>query len=194
MSRGERGDPQIERDSTMMHTACLIAALLLAAPVLAAEEADEHAGHRPPAAAAAEGPVQGGRTDAAAQLQKNMQAMQGLMATIRASTDPAEKRRLLGTHMLAMEEQIKAIRALYAKSGGHDHAAGDRAKEDKDQDGAEGKQGGMMDEEKMGAAMMKNGMMMKKMHRQMEQRMDAVEQLLEQFIEHEAVEDAGDDD
>jgi hypothetical protein len=159
-------------DSTMTRLVCLFAALLLAAPVLAADEPDEHAGHHPPAAPAAEAPAQADRPDAAAQLQKGMQAMQDLMAKIRTTTDPAEKKRLLVAHMRAMEEQARSIRALYAKAGAHDHASGDQRKE-----GKGSAEGGM-----------------KKMHKQMEQRMEAVEQLLEQFIQHEAVEEEVEDD
>ena len=120
-------------------------------------------------------------------------AMQDLMAKIRETTDPAEKKRLLGVHMLAMKEQIKTIRSVYATTGGHEHGdegKGDAGKADMGKgDGGKGdggKQGGMgMMGEK---GMMGGGMMMKKMHKEMEQRMDALEQLLQQFIEHEAVE------
>ena len=171
----------------MTRLACFLAALLLAAPVLAAEDADEHAGHHPPAAAE-DGPGQSDhKTGSATHLQKNMQTMQDLMAKIRETTDPAEKKRLLGVHMLAMQEQIKTIRAVYAEAGGHEHGDGGKGEGGKDGEGkaGEGKQGGMMGEK----GMMGGGMMMKKMHKQMEQRMDALEQLTEQLIEHEAAED-----
>ena len=182
----------------MTRLACFLAALLLAAPVLAAEDADEHAGHHAPGAAEA-GPGQGDHKVASAtHLQKNMQTMQDLMAKIRETTDPAEKKRLLGVHMLAMQEQIKTIRSVYATGGGHEHADEGKADagkgeagKDGEGKGGEGKQGGMMGEKKgmMGEkGMMGGGMMMKKMHKEMEQRMDALEQLLQQFIEHEAVE------
>ena len=38
--------------------------------------------------------------------------MRELMAKIQEATDPAEKKRLLGVHMLGMQEQIKAVRAI----------------------------------------------------------------------------------
>jgi hypothetical protein len=176
----------------MMRLACFLTALLLSAPILAADDADEHAGHHPPAAAEDGSGQPDHKVGSATHLQKNMQTMQDLMAKIRETTDAAEKKRLLGVHMLAMQEQIKTIRSVYAKAGGHEHGdegkadAGkaDAGKADAGKDG-KGKQGGMMGE----GGMMGGGMMMKKMHKQMEQRMDAVEQLLQQFIEHEAVEE-----
>ena len=166
----------------------------LAAPVLAAEDADEHAGHHPPAAAEDSPGAGDHKAGSVTHLQQNMQTMQDLMAKIRETTDPAEKKRLLGVHMLAMQEQIKTIRAVYARAGGQERGDGGKGEGGKDGQGkgGEGKQGGMMGEKggMMGEkGMMGGGMMMKKMHKQMEQRMDALEQLLQQFIEHEAVED-----
>ena len=180
----------------MMRLACFLTALLLAAPVLAADDADEHAGHHPAAAAEDGSGQRDHKVGSATHLQKNMQTMQDLMAKIRETTDVAEKKRLLGVHMLAMQEQIKTIRAVYARAGGHEHGDAGKADGAKDKGegargtrgrrakGGEGKQGGMMGERGM-----MGGGMMKKMHKQMEQRMDALEQLLQQFIEHEAAEE-----
>jgi hypothetical protein len=160
---------------------CLLATLLLAVPALAAEDADAHAGHHPPAATEDASGQPDHDVVSAAHLGQNMETMRDVMAKIRQTADPAERKRLLGVHMLAMEEQIKVIRAVYANAGGHEHGAAGESKER----GAKDKDKGMMGKETMGA-----GMMMKKMHKQMEQRMDALEQLLQQFIEHEAVEEA----
>jgi hypothetical protein len=159
----------------MKHIAFLLAAglALAGSPALGAEDADEHAGHHPPAAAAggdAQPPKQHEVTSQT-HLQKNMQTMRELMAKIQEATDPAEKKRLLGVHMLAMQEQIKALRAMSAADDEHEHSGGD----------SEGKQGGMMG---------KGGMIMKKMHEKTEQRIDALEQLMEQVIEHEAVQES----
>ena len=176
----------------LMRLACLLTALLLAAPVFAADDADEHASHHPAAAADDGAGQRDSKADPAVRLQKNMQAMEVLMAKIRETADAAEKKRLLGLHMQAMQEQIQTIRTVNAKSGAHEHgeagkADGGKESEHKDSDGKGGdsKQGGMMGER----GMMGGGMMMKKMHKQMEQRMDALEQLLQQLIEHEAAEE-----
>ena len=117
------------------HDHLLAAGLALAgSSALSAEDVDEHAGHQPP---------KEHEVTSQTHLQKNMQTMRELMAKIQEATDAAEKKRLLGVHMLAMQEQIKALRAMSATGGEHDHSGGD----------AEGKQGGMMG---------KGGMMMKK--------------------------------
>jgi hypothetical protein len=172
----------------MTRIACLLAAALVLAgsPALGADDdADEHAGHHPPAAAAGEAaqPAKQHEVTSPSHLQKNMETMREVMGRIRETTDPAEKRRLLGVHMLAMQEQIKSIRAMSARGGGHDHSAG----------GGDGKQSGKTGEggTGMGGMMGKGGMM--KMHKQTEQRIDALEQLMEQVIEHEAVEQSLED-
>lgn len=141
----------------------------------------DHSAHHPQAA---EGT--GAKShDPAQHLGENLKTMQDVMARVRQSTDPEEKRRLLRVHMLAMQEQIRTMRASGA--GGHDHSGGDEAKEHQEGGapegkGGDGKKGGMM-----GGGMMGGGMM--KMHKKMEQRVEALEQLLEQLIEHEAAED-----
>ena len=153
---------------------CLLAAIVLSTSTAFAaddDDADEHAGDHP-AAEAADAPSADEHEHAvmsATHLQQNMKMMQELMAKIRDTTDPEEKKRLLKAHMLAMQEQIKVMRAMSAMRGGHDH-------------GQHGKGGEMMRGDMMGA-----GMRMK-LHRRMERRMDAMEQLMEQLIEHEGVE------
>ena len=112
----------------MMRLACLLTALLLAAPVLAADDADEHASHHPAPAADDGAGQRDNKAGPANRLQKNMQAMEDLMVKIRETADAAEKKRLLGLHMQAMQEQIRTIRTAYAKSGGHEH--GDAGKAD----------------------------------------------------------------
>jgi Ni/Co efflux regulator RcnB len=163
----------------------LLTVSVLAAPIARAaqEEADqaEHSAHHPQAA---EGT--GAKShDPAQHLSENMKTMQDVMARLRQATDPEEKKRLLRVHMLAMQEQIRTMRA--AGAGEHDHSGGGDAKEHKDGGAPEGKGGDAKKGGMMGGGMMGGGMM--KMHKKMEQRVEALEQLLEQLIEHEAAED-----
>jgi hypothetical protein len=171
----------IEEDTTMKTMLlALLTASLLAAPIARAEHDDadktDHAAHHPEAA---EGTA-AKRHDPAQHLRENMKTMQDVMARVRQSNDPEEKKRLLRVHMLAMQEQIRTMRA--AGAGGHDHSEGGGAKEGQAAEAPAGKGG---DAKKGG--MMGGGMM--KMHKKMEQRLEALEQLLEQLIEHEAAED-----
>jgi len=162
---------------------CMLAAIVLStSAALAADddEADEHAGHHPSAEAAEAVDAPGADEHehavmSATHLQQNMKMMQELMAKIRETTDPEEKKRLLKAHMLAMQEQIKVMRAMAAMHAGPHHRQ-------------HGKGGDMMMKgSMMGEGMMGGGMMMKQ-HRMMQRRMDAMEQLMEQLIEHEGVE------
>jgi hypothetical protein len=111
-----------------------------------------------------------------------MKTMQDVMARIRDTADPAEKKRLLRVHMLAMQEQIRTMRS--ASPAAHDHGGAGAAK-----DGSgEGEGSDSTKDEGMMGGMMKGGMM--KMHKQVAGRLDAIEELLGQLIEHEAAEDA----
>jgi hypothetical protein len=173
----------------------LLTASLLATPIARAEDEGDngadHAAHHAPEAQTAGTK----RHDPAQHLRENMKTMKDVMARVRQSTDPEEKKRLLRVHMLAMQEQIRTMRAT---AGGHDHGAGGEGKEGKGGEtkkecmpGAaedkEGKDGETKKGSMMGGGMMRGGMM--KMHKKMEQRMEALEQLIEQLIEHEAAED-----
>jgi len=158
---------------------CLFAAIVLTtatAHAAEADEADEHAGHHQ-AVEAPEAPEMEQHDHdvlSATHLQENMKAMREMMAQIRATNDPAEKKRLLKAHMLAMREQIKVMLAMSSMrpgAGGMQHGkGGDMMK------------GDMMDEG-MGGMMMQ-----KKQHKMMERRMNSMEQLMQQLIEHESVE------
>ena len=212
-----------------MLLAMLIFGCLAATPYAWAQD-DPHAGHHPPAAAkaadngdddedddddddeaaqaegqdqAADGEHDHGK--AGGRLQENMKRMQALMARMQETTDPAQRRALLGEHLQAMRAQVKLMLAQAgghaqggeaAAQGGHeDHAAqpaqaagaGDK-KAGADKKKCAMMEGGkckMMGGEKKGG-MMGGGMM--KMHKQMEQRVQMMEQLLEQMVEREAVE------
>jgi len=158
----------------------------LALPALAQDETDEHAGHHPAPAGQADAPL----TSAA----EGFERMRGLIAQAQAAQDPAVRSQLLADHVQLMREQVRAMRAPAkpAGDGGHDHSAATSQaaeREGADKKCARMEKGGMMDK----AGMMDKGGMKKKggmmgMHKRVEQRLDAIEQMLEQLVEREALE------
>jgi hypothetical protein len=161
-------------------TLILLIALAFGAPAVLAQEED-HSAHHPPAAgdapdnAAEEGasPSSGGHDHGAARpspARENMSKVERLMQQIRQTSDPAEKRALLRDHLQALREQMKLVRS---ESGGMKMAMKGEGK----------KGGGMMGE---GGGMMRGGMM--GMHKKVEQRLEMLERVLQQLIEHEGIE------
>jgi hypothetical protein len=118
-----------------------------------------------------------------------MKTMQDQMAKIHSTTDPKEREKLLKEHMQSMREGMKMMGAMMDKGGmgmmggKKKSAQADAAKDAQGADAATGSAaaGGQ------GGEMMMGGMMMKK-HKKMQERMDAMQQMLEQLIEREAVE------
>jgi len=94
------------------------------------------------------------------------------MQQIQQTTDAAQKRELPGQHLEAMREQARLIRS-------HHSDMKLSMKEGSKPEG--GMMSGMMQE----GGMMGGGMMM---HKQMEQRMEILERMLQQMLEREAVE------
>ena len=158
--------------------------LSLTAPaVLAEHDADEHAGHHPQEQAAAPAPqAEHDHSQGGGKLQQNMKKMQDLMAQILKTEDPKMRSELLQQHLQAMREQIMMMRRMAAMK--MEMMGGDGKGDATGGDGKAEKKEGMMDGKKGG--MMGGGMMM--MHKKMEQRVDMLEQLLEQMVEHEAAE------
>jgi len=151
----------------------LIAAafLTLAGPAQAQDEEDAHAGHHPAQAA----PV----AASSSPLSANFERMRMLIARAQSEQDPAARRRILAEHAQAMREQVRLMRTAAKPAGGHDHEkAGEAQSAQADKGGGDMKKGGMMDG--------KGGMM--GMHKRVEQRLDALEQMLEQLVEREALE------
>ena len=155
-------------------TIALIAAGLLGigASALAQEDDDPHAGHLPVADAQSEAP--------ATPLAAGFERMRALIAQAQAEQDPVARRQLLDQHVQAMREQVQTMRAR-ATPPAHDHASGDAQGTAA---AGEKKRGGMMG---MGG-MMKGMGGIKSMHERVEQRLDAIEQMLEQLVEREALE------
>jgi hypothetical protein len=154
----------------------------LALPALAQEEADEHAAHHPAPTGQVDTPVNSAGD--------GFERMRSLIAQAQAAQDPAVRSELLTEHLQLMREQVRAMRVPPKPAGdsGHDHSAAAAAKTA--ESAGAGKKGGMMDKCSM---MDKGGMMKKKggmmgMHKRVEQRLDAIEQMLEQLVEREALE------
>jgi len=160
----------------------------LALPALAQEEEDEHAGHHPPPASQ--------ENALASPAENGFERMRSLIAQAQAAQDPAVRSQLLAEHLQLMREQVRAMRVppTPAGDGGHDHSAAAAVTQTAASEGA-GKKGGMMDKCGMmdKGGMMGKGEMKKKggmmgMHKRVEQRLDAIEQMLEQLVEREALE------
>ena len=149
-----------------------------------AQTEDEHASHHPQGGPApgAQAPAPRGQPASppdAKSVQRAMTRLQDLMSRLEGSSDSAERASLLHEHMLAMLEQIKLTRSQasgmkMAMMNEMHAAAPDNGKEPPamSQQESTDKPGGMK-----GRAMMS-------MHKTMEQRVDMLEQLLEQVIKH----------
>ncbi len=151
----------------------IAAAIFALVPNIAwsAEEEDHSAHHPPPAEAAAPAEHDHAATDAGG-TEAGMRRIETLMQQIRDADDPARKRALLAEHLQAMRDQLTLIRQR-AETGKTAMKATDRK---------DGTKGGMM----------KGGGMMKK-HKQVEDRLDMLERLLQQTLEREGVEESLDE-
>ncbi len=108
----------------------------------------------------------------ASPVEENMKKIEALMQQVQQTTDPAQKRELLSQHLEAMREQMRPIRSQHPDIKM-------RMKEGSKREG--GMMRGMMKEGgKMGGGMM--------MHKKVEQRLEILERMLQQMIEHEAAE------
>ena len=179
-------------------TITIFLACLLAAPVAQAADEEDHAAHHPGADQSQAVPAPDDKAAAMKmeKMQEKMKKMQDLMSKIHSTSDPKERERLMKEHMESMREGMKSMHAMMDKGGMGmmgKKKPGDDASAEKDahQPGdnapagtpAGGGQGGEM---MMGGDMMKGGMM--KMHTKMQDRMDAMQRMMEQLIEHEAME------
>lgn len=153
------------------HTLLLVFASALAlAPGLAcaAEEQDHSAHHPSPAASSESAPTteHDHGKGAGDPLQHGMQRIEELMHQIRSTEDVQRKRTLLAEHLQAMRDQTQLVRT-----------SGRAAKTTmKSADEKEGSMGGMMEK-----------------HKQVEQRLDMLERLLQQAVEREAMEETLDE-
>lgn len=157
-------------------TTLLALSALLVLPMAAIAEED-HAAHHPDSGEAAADTM---NPDGATMgMDRQMQKMQDLMARIRETADPKERMRLMQEHMQAMHEGMKMMGSMRGGMGG---MMGDR----KGPAAKEGKAGAAQQGGSAKAGGMKGGMM--KRHKMMQQRMDRMESMMEQMLEHEAME------
>jgi hypothetical protein len=157
-------------------TLSIFLASILAVPIAQAADEDDHSAHHPDADQQQAAPA---RDDKAAgmtmeKMRDNMKKMQEQMEKIHATTDPAERRKLMQEHMQSMQEGMKMMGRMGGGMKGGDMMA--KAKKDQAET--------MMDAgDGMGMCMM----MMKK-HKSVESRMDMMQMMMEQMTEHEAAE------
>ena len=166
-------------------------ASLIAGAVSHAAEDEEHAGHHPGAdqnqvAPEPEDKAAGMKMEKKQEaMHEKMKKMQEQMDKIRSSRDPQERQKLMKEHMQSMREGMKMMKdtGVGMKMGTEGKKKG-AAEHEHAQDGA-ASQGG--DEMAMMEGMKGGGMMMKK-HKMMEARMDLLQKMMEQMLEHESAE------
>jgi|SRR5579859_146381 len=158
-----------------MATVSLLLVSALAAPAVYAAEADDHAAHHPGADKDGAGPAQDDKAGSMKmdKMQEQMTKMHGQMEKIHATTDPQERRKLMDEHMQSMREGMKMMRGM-----GGDAMGGKKKGEPMMEEGGKG-----MDKDGMPM-----GMMMRKRHKMMDDRLDAMQKMMEQMLEHEAAE------
>jgi hypothetical protein len=145
--------------------------LSLAPPALRAAEEDHSAHHPPPTEATAPAEHEHEKSEPGA-IEAGMRRIEALMQQVREADDPDRKRTLLAEHLQAMRDQLVLVRQKPA-------TAKTAMKPTERKDGAMG-------------GMMKGGGMMQK-HKQVEDRLDMLERLLQQSLEREAVEESLDE-
>ena len=160
-------------------TLSIFLASLLATPVVQAADEDDHAAHHPGADKGQAAPVE---DDKAAgmkmeKMQEKMKKMQEQMEKIHSAKNPQERQKLLQEHMQSMQEGMK----MMGRMGGGMKGGDMMAKARKDQGES------MMEDGGGDKGGMRGGMMMKK-HKKMEDRMDMLQMMMEQMIEHEKAE------
>ncbi len=174
-------------EDTHMRKAAASLALVSALAVTGVHAADEddHAAHRHPgadASQAAPGDDKGGHAKAD-EMHRAMKKMHEQMEKIHATTDPQERRKLMDEHMQSMREGMKMMRGMGGKKKGESMMEDGAAGMDKDKGMGMDREKGA---EKDGKPMM--GMMMMKRHKMMEDRLDGMQKMMEQMLEHEAAE------
>lgn len=116
-------------------------------------------------------------------MQDNLKGMQDLMAQIRRSKDPGERRQLMQQHMKAMSKQMGMMRGMDMEAGemkmmGRNHDPGGADSMPREPEGA-----------RNGGDTMKHEMMT--CSQPMQKRMDMMQMMMEQMVQHqEAQEDS----
>ena len=155
-------------------TFTIFLACLFAVPVVQAADDEDHAAHRPGADQSQATPAQ---DDKAAmkmdKMQEKMKTMQEQMGKIHAAKDPQERKKLMKEHMQSMQEGMKMMGGMGAGMRGGDMMA--KARKDQAESMTDVGDG------------MEMCMMMKK-HKSVEARLDIMQMMMEQMMEHESAE------
>ena len=155
-------------------TFTIFLACLFAVPVVQAADEEDHAAHHPGADQSQATPAQ---DDKAAmkmdKMQEKMKTMQEQMGKIHAAKDPQERKKLMKEHMQSMQEGMKMMGGMGAGMRGGDMMA--KARKDQAESMTDVGDG------------MEMCMMMKK-HKSVEARLDIMQMMMEQMMEHESAE------
>ena len=151
-------------------TISVFLASLLALPMAQAADEEDHAAHHPGADQSQAAPAQ---DDKAAgmemkKMQEKMKKMHDPMSNIQSTSDPKKRQKLMDEHMQSKRESMKMLRGM---------------------------SGGMMGKKKKGEPVTEDGEAMGGMqtvmmahHKLMEDRMDMMQMMMEQMMEHETTE------
>ena len=155
-------------------TFTIFLACLFAVPLVQAAAEEDHAAHHPGADQSQATPAQ---DDKAAmkmdKMQEKMKTMQEQMGKIHAAKDPQERKKLMKEHMQSMQEGMKMMGGMGAGMRGGDMMA--KARKDQAESMTDVGDG------------MEMCMMMKK-HKSVEARLDMMQMMMEQMMEHESAE------
>lgn len=156
-------------------TLTIFLACLFALPVVQAADEEDHAAHHPGADQSQATPAQ---DDEAAgmkmeKMQEKMKTMREQMEKIHSAKDPQERQKLMKEHMQSMQEGMKMMGGMGAGMKGGDMMA--KAKKD---------QAGSMPDAGDGMEMCP----MIKKHKSVEARLDMMQKMMEQMMEHEGAE------
>jgi len=168
---------------------------LLAAPIAQAADEEDHAAHHPGADQSQADPAPDDKAAAMKmeKMQEQMKKMREQMEKIHSAKDPQERQKLMKEHMQSMREGMKMMNGMMDKGGmmGKKKQRNDAgAEKDTQQPGDDASAGSPSDGDQGGEMMMGCKMMggMMNMHKKMQARMDAMQKMMEQIIEHEAME------
>lgn len=172
-------------------------ASLFAGPAVQAADEEDHAAHHPDAS-----PTVDSKTEEAGMggMGDNMKKMREQMSRIHSTSDPQERQKLMEEHMQSMQDAMKAMKGMGGmkmgmmdgkKCPGMDEDAAEEmgGDIDEDHDSAGTADKGAMDCKcKMMESAKRRGMM--KMHKMMEVRMDMMQKMMDQMLQHEQAEHA----
>ena len=155
-------------------TFTIFLACLFSVPLVQAADEEDHAAHHPGADQSQATPAQ---DDKAAmkmdKMQEKMKTMQEQMGKIHSAKDPQERKKLMKEHMQSMQDGMKMMGGMGVGVKGGDMMA--KAKKDQAESKVDAGDG------------MEMCMMMIK-HNSVEARLDMMQMMMEQMMEHESAE------